>query len=301
MKRIDNDLIVETERRLNKYFVLGRRNSLGQTLRNKAAQEYDELIKDIALKKGFPRDVEIERLDYNVEVKPNISVGTQAHLIIALYNIQSVQDLDEQGFTEENTTIKFFSENLQYIDSDVTIQSTVSDYDELDNQAIDEVKKIFNFNIDDINDFALLKAIDDEIERTNFDKFLPSTQFIPIFDYLKQNDMLSDIDELDIEHLLKIKVEEKLVYPTDTSEVERLAYRLIDEKGLTTLEQVNTHLFGYDELNDAIIQNSLFINLYGDRDATKFSIEYKFDEDEVIKALERSNAQKYNYSMFEIG
>ncbi|MGJ0146754.1 hypothetical protein ACR56S_03730 [Staphylococcus hominis] len=301
MKRIDNDLIVETERRLNKYFVLGRRNSLGQTLRNKAAQEYDELIKDIALKKGFPRDVEIERLDYNVEVKPNISVGTQAHLIIALYNIQSVQDLDEQGFTEENATIKFFSENLQYIDSDVTIQSTISEYNELDNQAIDEVKKTFNFNVDDINDFALLKAIDDEIERTNFDRFLPSTQFIPIFDYLKQNDMLSDIDEVDIEHLLKIKVEEKLVYPTDTSEVERLAYRLIDEKGLTTLEQVNTHLFGYDELNDAIIQNSLFINLYGDRDATKFSIEYKFDEDEVIKALERSNAQKYNYSMFEIG
>ena len=301
MKRIDNDLIVETERRLNKYFVLGRRNSLGQTLRNKAAQEYDELIKDIALKKGFPRDVEIERLDYNVEVKPNISVGTQAHLIIALYNIQSVQDLDEQGFTEENATIKFFSENLQYIDSDVTIQSTISEYNELDNQAIDEVKKTFNFNVDDINDFALLKAIDDEIERTNFDRFLPSTQFIPIFDYLKQNDMLSDIDEVDIEHLLKIKVEEKLIYPTDTSMVERLAYRLIDEKGLTTLEQVNTHLFGYDELNDAIIQNSLFINLYGDRDATKFSIEYKFDEDEVIKALERSNAQKYNYSMFEIG
>lgn len=301
MKRIDNDLIVETERRLNKYFVLGRRNSLGQTLRNKAAQEYDELIKDIALKKGFPRDVEIERLDYNVEVKPNISVGTQAHLIIALYNIQSVQDLDEQGFTEENATIKFFSENLQYIDSDVTIQSTISEYNELDNQAIDEVKKTFNFNVDDINDFALLKAIDDEIERTNFDRFLPSTQFIPIFDYLKQNDMLSDIDEVDIEHLLKIKVEEKLVYPTDTSEVERLAYRLIDEKGLTTLEQVNTHLFGYDELNDAIIQNSLFINLYGDRDATKFSIEYIFDEEEIIEALERSNAQKYNYSMFEIG
>lgn len=301
MKRIDNDLIIETQRRLNKYFVLGRNSTLGQTLRNNAAQEYDDLIRDIALEKGFPRDVEIERLNYNVEVKPNISVGTQAHLIIALYNIQSVQDLDEKGFTEENATIKFFSENLQYIDSDVTIQSTVNDYNELDNQAIDEVKKSFNFNIDDINDFALLKAIDDEIKRTNFDKFLPSTQFIPIFDYLKQNDMLSDIDEVDIEYLLRIKVQEKLVCPTDTSMVERLAYRLIDEKGLTTLEQVNARLFGYNELNDAIIQNDLFVNLYGDRDATKFSIEYIFDEDEVIKALERSNAEKYISSVFEIG
>lgn len=301
MKRIDNDLIIETQRRLNKYFILGRNSTLGQTLRNIAAQEYDDLIRDIALEKGFPRDVEIERLNYNVEVKPNISVGTQAHLIIALYNIESVQDLDEKGFTEENATIKFFSENLQYIDSDVTIQSTVNDYNELDNQAIDEVKKTFNFNIDDINDFALLKAIDDEIERTNFDKFLPSTQFIPIFDYLKQNDMLSDIDEVDIEYLLRIKVQEKLVYPTDTSMVERLTYRLIDEKGLTTLEQVNARLFRYNELNDAIIQNDLFVNLYGDRDATKFSIEYIFDEDEVIKALERSNAEKYISSVFEIG
>mgnify|MGYP007060623747 FL=1 len=261
----------------------------GTKLQQLQHERIDEKVKNAAIFSGFPQNVEIHRLNYDVRLIPNITKEQAIELSIKYYNLKTQEDVytfsAKHGLT---VPLSFFNDNMHFVDINIIIRSKPYEYEQLDNNAIDKVKSNFKLDLSRFDDEKVMDKIEKMIdEKSSMYQAHEDARATNIAEYLNQFDKYDDIDGFDFEIFMSdIPRERELVKPKDTSSICRLVLKLIDEQKFTTLEQAN-HFF-YDEykLIDVCIENGLTTLYESDSTDEKFLIVYPLNKEKVIEVVD---------------
>lgn len=262
----------------------------GTKLQQLQHERIEEKVRNAAIFSGFPQDVEIHRLNYDVRLIPNITKEQAIELAIKYYNLKTKEDVyafsTKQGLS---VSLSFFNDNMHFVDINVIIRSQPYEYEELDNDAIDEVKSNFELDLSCFDDEKVMDKIEEFIdEKSVMYQAHEDARATNIAEFLNQFDKYEDIDGGDFEMFMSdIPRERKLVKPKDTSSIYRLALKLIDEQKFTTLEQANRFLYDEYKLIDVCIENGLTTLYESDSTDEKFLIVYPLNKEKVIEVVDK--------------
>ncbi|MGJ0146756.1 hypothetical protein ACR56S_03740 [Staphylococcus hominis] len=263
----------------------------GKGLKEKCPKAVEEKVYEKALELGYPKDVLVERLRYEVDAHPNITVEQATDKAI-----------EELGDDAENKVIVPAFSNLFYtshpscLDIKITIITSLEDYNNANHDKITQFVEHYDVDLSKLNDEKVIKAIEENSSSNTIFSGQGESMIEPVneisdemneyynSEYFKDRYasvpyQMSGEDFGDILYFDKPKFDKELVKPTNLTKVNEMARNLINKFLLDSEEKLNKTLYEDGKLLDVIISNKLFEFVEPNDDV--FSIRYICDEKEM--------------------
>lgn len=248
---------------------------------------------------GFPKEVDIAHLEYDFDIKPNISKEQATNEFIDGY------DFDGDNFEVKDIEIlNFYKEHVEYLDIKAIIYTEVSEYNNVNHEQIDDYAENYQVDLNQLDDNEVLNEIDSILPL--YEKHLAKISVLETIGNQIEDELPYVLNNEDYSRVMKdfnIFFTKELVKPSDLGQVNEIAKEMIIKYLLDTEEKIKRILYDENVLLDGIIANQLYS--VNEPKSNEFAIRYDCEPSEVKVLLkeyvnELVDTSQFNVSVEEI-